>query len=476
MTDLPNNHQDWPTNPYELLGIEQSTDEKTARRAYFNLVKKYRPDAAPDKFQKIRAAYEQVQARFRWQTQNNSASTSTKSNSVAKKGDQPALSSEDNFSTTDPSPTTTDPLARFHQLLKSHDLSAAEEALRQVNCAAGTKDSVQANFSKYYLARFKQWQNKFANLPTISQTSFSADSDRIGWLLNVFDIAPRHRPFATQRLTEEFDFSPELANCDVFNSVLSQLQNQQVLRILYPLRWQAIGGKDWHLVIEDISAIKSNSSEFGNFYYFLLAESMKYTVWHSNQQCLDHNEQCWEEISSCAESWIADSTEVLMMAAQQWKAASDDFPYVQQVPTANCSLPNTTIEIWSPVAESLTHNLKASLYDLDHHYRKYPLMMSVFAQGLAALADQTRSSIGIRDWESVAKLILRFFNRHQFPDFRSARIPILNFCIDHQISPPTFGMQTSRFLSDLETPTWDRIIRNDGPLNCVFNASRSTGY
>ena len=102
-----------------------------------------------------------------------------------------------------------------------------------------------------------------------------------------------------------------------------------------------------------------------------------------------------------------------------------------------------------------------------------PIRRAMGDAKLTTLANHTRNSVGKRDWESLSRLVLRFFNRHEFPNFRSARIPILNFCIDHQISPSTLGQQTSRFLKDPESPTWDSIIQNDGPLNCVFNACQS---
>lgn len=476
MTDLPDNHEAWPTNPYELLSIEQSVGERTARRAYFKLVKKYKPDAAPNEFQKIRRAYEQVKTQLGWRTKrdtlNDNSDGDDNTISAVQKNAEPALSSQNNFTTAD---TAVDPFARFHQLLKLGELTAAEEALHQIKYVAGTTQSVQANFSKYYLSRFKQWQNKSAISPQSSPTVSLADSDRIDWLLNIFNSAPHYHFFALERLKEEFDSFPELANCTVFNGFLSQLQNQQVMQQLYALRWQAIGGQDWHSVIEDVSAIKSCLSEFGNTYHYLLAESMKYTVWYSDDRCLVHNKECWEELY-CQDGWLADSTEVLMMAAEQWKAAPADFPYTQEIPRANCSLPNTAHQIWAPVASSLAQNRKAALFDLDGYYRKHSLMMSVFAQGLTTLADQTGPSVGQPNWESVTKLVARFFNRHQFADYRSARIPILNFCIDNQISPSKIGQQTSQFLKDPETPTWYRIIQNDGPLQCIFNACRSISY
>jgi len=433
MTDLPDNHEAWPTNPYELLGIEQSADEKTARRAYFKLVKKYKPDTA-------------LSWRSQSGTLNINFDANDNSNSTEQKNEEPAFSSENNSAIAD---TAVDPFARFHQLLKSGELTAAEEALHQINCAASAAHSDQANFSKYFLSRFKQWQNESAIAPQSPPTVSTADSDRIGWLLNIFDSPSRYHFFALERLKEEFDSSSELANCTVFNDFLRQLQNQQVLRQLYTLRWQAIGGQDWHTVIEDVSAIKSCLGEFGNAYHYLLAESMKYTVWHNDDRCLVHNKECWEEIS-CQDARLADSTEILIMAAEQWKAVPADFPYSKEIPRAYCSLPNTARQIWAPVANSLAENPKASLYDLDSYHRKHSLMMAVFTLGLSTYADQTRTSMGQQNWGSVTKLVARFFNRHQFANYRSARIPILNFCIDNQISPSALGHQTTQFLRDPE--------------------------
>jgi tetratricopeptide (TPR) repeat protein len=45
-------------NPYKVLGVERTADERAIKKAYFGLIRKFTPEAAPDEFQKIRAAYE----------------------------------------------------------------------------------------------------------------------------------------------------------------------------------------------------------------------------------------------------------------------------------------------------------------------------------------------------------------------------------------------------------------------------------
>jgi hypothetical protein len=51
----------WPSDPYVLLGVERDADEKTVRRAYTRLIRRFRPEHHPNEFQQIREAYERVQ-------------------------------------------------------------------------------------------------------------------------------------------------------------------------------------------------------------------------------------------------------------------------------------------------------------------------------------------------------------------------------------------------------------------------------
>ncbi|WLD12879.1 J domain-containing protein [Planctellipticum variicoloris] len=57
---LPDDISDWPTNPYELLGIPCDADRDVIRRAYVKLILRYKPERFPAEFQRIRKAYERV--------------------------------------------------------------------------------------------------------------------------------------------------------------------------------------------------------------------------------------------------------------------------------------------------------------------------------------------------------------------------------------------------------------------------------
>lgn len=46
------------SNFYEILGVDRAADERTIKRAYFALVRRYPPETHPEEFKKLREAYE----------------------------------------------------------------------------------------------------------------------------------------------------------------------------------------------------------------------------------------------------------------------------------------------------------------------------------------------------------------------------------------------------------------------------------
>ncbi len=64
--ELPPNHQDWPSNCYELLGVAREADRTTLRRAYTQLIRRYKPEHAPEQFRLIRAAYDSALQFVEW--------------------------------------------------------------------------------------------------------------------------------------------------------------------------------------------------------------------------------------------------------------------------------------------------------------------------------------------------------------------------------------------------------------------------
>lgn len=47
-------------SPFEILGVSPDADDEAIRRAYLSKVQAYPPERAPEEFQAIRRAYEQI--------------------------------------------------------------------------------------------------------------------------------------------------------------------------------------------------------------------------------------------------------------------------------------------------------------------------------------------------------------------------------------------------------------------------------
>jgi hypothetical protein len=60
MSEPPSSLPELPdtSNPFELLGVRAGSDAVEIKRAYVQLIKVYRPERAPEEFQRIHAAYE----------------------------------------------------------------------------------------------------------------------------------------------------------------------------------------------------------------------------------------------------------------------------------------------------------------------------------------------------------------------------------------------------------------------------------
>ena len=53
------------SDPYRVLGIDHRATAEEVRQAYFGLVRRYTPEAHPDEFKALRAAYETLRSPLR---------------------------------------------------------------------------------------------------------------------------------------------------------------------------------------------------------------------------------------------------------------------------------------------------------------------------------------------------------------------------------------------------------------------------
>lgn len=87
--ELPDDPARWPSDPFELLGIERGASPKDARRNYTRLIKTYKPEHHPEQFRRIREAYEAVVRSIEWMSRFGGEVVETRAETPTPSNDQP---------------------------------------------------------------------------------------------------------------------------------------------------------------------------------------------------------------------------------------------------------------------------------------------------------------------------------------------------------------------------------------------------
>lgn len=515
MSDLPEDLNLWPSDPFELLNVKRTDDARTAKRAYFKLARKYKPDRFPAEFQKVRQAYESVENWLSWQHQytdpdpvSDDANESvtpvapstvddTQVDRADDHSDQQVDSSNridrirvDRVERVDQSEPVEDvpvatlvpnaPMDRFVETLSGQGISAAFVHLNNLDPSSHGSDQVaSANLAKYFVGRFLPKSLGNPDASDAKENVLRADQMRISFLLKSLEN-PSASFTALSQLKTEFDRNNQLANCEAFKRYLAKSDDFKTLGSLYELRWEAIGHYQPAIVVEDLNRLRPMSLESASSqeqWTNLLVASMNYTVWYQDPKIAAHTEQVWSELCADNQSWAADSVELLMVGAEQWKTMPRD-TWSAAIPWTRGTLPETFRKIWLPVAQQISANPIGSLELMEPRFNDSSLAMSLFSDGLHVLMQATEKEFAEPDWDEARKLVACFFEETGATGYYTNRRRLLEFCIFNQLSPYTFASAADSFIdhSRHETASWSDLIEADQPLKCVLLACLATNW
>ena len=493
MTSLPEDLNSWPIDPFELLNLERPTDARTAKRSYFKLIRRFKPDRFPAEFQKIREAYESVQGWLSWQDQRTSDNelgdasneSSGESVQVAESAGDAVAHQAGGGANLSSKPLKTDSVELFFEALNTEGVDAALAHLKKIDLAKISNQASKVNLLKYFVARFFPETAGASVADPVNEgvgLGYSqGDLKRIAWLLKALD-SPETSAVAMAQFRFEFDRNYRLANCKSVLDYLANVQNYATLAGFFRLRWEAIGHHHPELVVRDIKTLQPRSLEFGGYrgdWLSLLTESMNYTVWQQSEKFITHAETCWQEISTNDQTWSADAIELLMLAAQEWfQMRGSASGWMAVIPWARNTLPETKRAFWMPVAKEISDDPVGSLSGLDYRFRMHSMAMTVFEEGLQHLVDLVGDSEAVDEmpWEETRDLVSCFLMELGTNDYAESRIPIMDFCIRNQLSLITFAAAANTFVMDDETEGWFDLIQRDAPLRCVVNACHAMNW
>ncbi len=500
-SELPEDVNRWPADPWRLLGIERGASERDAKRAYFKMARKFKPDKAPLEFQKIRTAWESIEGY--WQSQTNqrdryledfqaNQANETDHTWEVEPNDQ-LDSSRDQKSdneiddsifddvidqdlpdpisqreTTDqPTESERKPAAECPdpwQLMQSGKIDQAWQACQHIDNAF----DASAIIAKYTMMRWGEKASQFS--PT----------DRIKTLIKALSINAQVEGEVRELLEFELIKHPELATDQVWLTAISENQNRSYLvGLLLSLRWATIGCQQPEQVVQDCRRfLQEWELQNHEFWLRMNTNSLKYTIWNHTEVCAEHTVGICEELARQRNDWYSESADRLLLAVQEqqtlWTARAE-FPnsthhWIQTIPLSHGLLLPKHQEKWTPIAHEISNDPAWALKVLDQMFSKASVAMGIFRDGLDRLPKCTGSQESRYHFQERS---IYQFVKSLPANYRENRPRILGFCLRNFIQPGQLATVADRYRSELARVSWRDVIDRDQSLYCVFRARSS---
>ena len=245
----------WPHDPYVLLGVSRDTDERTLRRAYTSLIRRFRPEHHPQEFQRIREAYEQVQQNLAFPGSWDALTSPT---GRARQFDQwPTRHAVEDSSRRDSSQRDSDSSAK-HSKPANHDTRQSAEAVPDFEVLLATGDPALA---------LRDHEARFGEHPDVEEAALQRY-----WLLklqptnddeHVFDwlAAQAFRHSGQEKvlacLRQEVAWDSDLARRDSLAWLAGEDVSQDRFQDILAARWRsaAVNG-GWSLIADELRQIE----------------------------------------------------------------------------------------------------------------------------------------------------------------------------------------------------------------------------
>lgn len=470
MSDLPDDIEQWPRDCFQILGVPIYVGEKELRRAYFRLVKKYKPDIYPAEFQRVHEAYEMAKRRLAHSEKSNEEDEfwDQPYSVVPKDPDLPTLQhpfarQQSNFQEpTQDGRAFTESLPEYaSQFWELASKGLVQEALGILPKISSKRDHDLARFAEYFLRRVSP-----------DRKDPIKTRERVALLLQ-FLGHPHLGPNASYYLENELHCSPHIAKLDLVEDLIRNSGNATVSHALARTRWKAIGQDCPELVVADMAILKEL---FSQELEHSASEALEYTIWHSAEGFESHNEACLQILNE-TQSNLADVADVLTLAARESKdgiSAWNSNDIGSRVRKARTGFSSQMEAIWQPISAEIASSHSESLEKLESIVETKPISMSIFRGGLERFVltrqefDYSMNPTG----EQVTAEIGSFFHRNRIKFYSTKnRLRILDFCICNHVDPRIFGRVADTFVPFNESLYWSVLLQQDIALNCIYQAS-----
>lgn len=291
--DLPDDPRDWPTDPFALLGVAHGAGETDIKRAYTRLIKRFKPEHAPEQFRRVREAYELCLERFRWFAPRPTFDPPDVP--VVRHADPP------------PAPVPDEVERLWASAVEGGD-AAAYAGLAEL--AAARPDRADLPLRLYWLLAL--------------DPALDAGRTRHDWLAAALTGAGLRGP-AAELYRRELDAAPDAALSGPYRDLLAA--PAAAPDVLAVARWRltAAGrGGAWPAVVADLTVLAGRlafENEVGFLGYVVAA--LDWAAWERPQPLYG---RCREEFDrlrhlGLSQSYAFDRVEETEYLAEQWRAA-----------------------------------------------------------------------------------------------------------------------------------------------------------
>ncbi len=507
INDLPDDLSQWPVDPFLLLGVTHATDAREARRAYVRLIRRFKPEHAPEHFQRIREAYEfvqrQIEVRQRYgdiwsdnEDNGDQADDDRSDFAPVSDFDTPADSSPENFVlSTDSKSIGQQPPRPSRTSRSSRPLAAALAPSPEEKCAEIWRSAVNGDEADAYARLLALRGQHERGHPEIcvrlywlltAQPQLDPERQPCDWLAEGLRASALSGPPAELYRRELVD-NPREATSQRCTDSLSVNATPGALADFVEWRWRACGLiEQWNVIVRDLPQIRDrvvfdDEDTWGR----LLLIAIDQLAWAERDEAHAAVQACRHEIEQLSHvhsslSDHLDRMDLLFEVAEGYRriryAVHVPAEWIKLIPLSWTRPIEELRPRLMPVLQSMAQDPPAAL-------QKFALMAghsSAAAAQLGHLIERCYFQEVFfheqheRDWQVVRDAVQRFLRLHP-GYYRQLRHELLQFCIHEAIDPEWFGQiaDESPHAWKEDNVSWLDTIRDDGPMRYVYLAYRT---
>jgi len=419
---LPSDPDDWPKDPYEILGVPAHADPKTVKRAYTKLIRQYKPEHAPKEFGLIREAYESA-LRF-----------------------AEMFAASDPISLSEPARESSDP--------SNPDAPREKNAEDYWELAVrGQEAEAYAGFQEL-LKRFPQRFDLYARLYWLLILGPDLDSQKepLDWLIEGMKMAGFH-PSLVQLYEKEIEQNPEEIRKRRSRDLLKAKGPTANMALFARVRWLALFALDeWEQAGSDFPSLKESIRSTDDFSWLrLIVLGLSWVDWVSreNAPAMTFRANCRRELKELdavvlQNQEMVERLEPLHTCATAYREILPEAPHLKYVLETMrlywCSQDDRWMTATERAMYTICQDPLKVLEQVDLDKDAYMLIFRAFDLSLRDYAGYKKLEDSPQNPEVLYKVVGHLGGRYSaYLDYRAA---LLNYLLTERVDPDQLGDQS----------------------------------